>query len=755
MSRAFRKTNRAIYSGGVLPVLLYFLLRTAAAAAAPPVELRLAAPVERWDEALPLGNGLTGGLLWGRGNEIFLSLDRGDLWDVRAHPAFVRPGFDYATVVKLASSGQADLLNKEYSRVSDYPAKLPGARLVLKLDPRFQAASFVLDLQNALGAVEFAPGRLECFFSATHPVAMLFAPGPAPEMRLMANEAVRTLGYEAASPGRDAQRVWLLQKAAQGFQYAILADSRPVRGGTLVAISLTTSGEDPDPLRLARQRASDGLSAGFAVLYARHRHWWKAFWEKSSISLPDEKILQHYRLVQYFYGAASRRGAPPMPLQGVWTADEGKLPPWHGDYHHDLNTQLTYWAYLAAGHFEEGRAFLDFMWNLKPRHEEFARTFWGLPGGMIVPGVMSLDGKAMGAWFPYTLSPTMGAWVAQAFYWHWRYEMDPEFLSGRAYPYCAAIGEALAALLKADSPNGRLRLPLSSSPEIHNNTQQAWMKPNTNFDLSLLRWLFSANAEMAEALSRPGEANRWRELPGRLDPLAAAADTGALMVSPEEPLAESHRHHSHLMAIHPLGLVTIEAGPDDRRQVRASLAEIDRLGTGQWCGYSFSWMAAMRARVGEGREALRYLADYLGSFVSRNGFHLNGEQTRRGLTRYRDRAFTLEGNFAAAQAVHEMLLQSWGGRLRVFPAVPEEWTEASFERLRAEGGFQVTAERKEGRTVRVAVRAGVSQSLRLEDPFGGRRYRASRPVQKSGSEIRAALRAGETLELRLANGAAR
>ena len=67
------------------------------------------------------------------------------------------------------------------------------------------------------------------------------------------------------------------------------------------------------------------------------------------------------------------------------------------------------------------------------------------------------------------------------------------------------------------------------------------------------------------------------------------------------------------------------------------------------------------------------------------------------------RAFTLEGNFAAAQAVHEMLLQSWGNLIRIFPATPEEWSDVSFSQLRAEGGFIVSAERKGGKTVRVTI----------------------------------------------------
>ena len=169
------------------------------------------------------------------------------------------------------------------------------------------------------------------------------------------------------------------------------------------------------------------------------------------MTVPDLDIQRHYDLVQYFYGAASRRHAPPIPLQGVWTADSGKLPPWKGDYHHDLNTQLTYWAYLASGHFDQGLSFLDFLWSLKPVHEQFAQTFYGTTG-LIIPGVMALDGKPMGGWAQYSFSPTNGGWVAPAFYEHWRYTMDPKFLQERAFPYCLAAAEALWGLLTPDGP---------------------------------------------------------------------------------------------------------------------------------------------------------------------------------------------------------------------------------------------------------------------------------------------------------------
>jgi alpha-L-fucosidase 2 len=251
------------------------------------------------------------------------------------------------------------------------------------------------------------------------------------------------------------------------------------------------------PQAFATARVSEALAASYSALLQPHTKWWARFWEQSAVSLPDPRLARHYYLVRYFYGAASRAGAPPMPLQGVWTADAGALPPWKGDYHNDLNTQMTYLGYLTAGQFEEGRCFLDFNWNLLPAYRRFARDFFGTPGAN-VPGVMSLSGDPLTGWPQYALSPTMSAWIAHLFYLHWRYTLDETFLKERAYPWCAEVGESLLGLLAPDE-HGKLKLPLSSSPEIFDNSLRAWLPPNSNFDLALLRWLFGALAEMAAA----------------------------------------------------------------------------------------------------------------------------------------------------------------------------------------------------------------------------------------------------------------
>ncbi|MBL9126413.1 MAG: glycoside hydrolase N-terminal domain-containing protein [Verrucomicrobiales bacterium] len=728
----------------------------------PDLDLRLAAPIATWDEAIPLGNGLVGALLWGETNRLRISLDRGDLWDERPAPGDPLKHFTYARLVQLVAEGK----NPEISRIADtesydrlHPTKIPAGRLEISLAPDQRAEAFELNLADAEGRIHLAGGRrIEAIAIADPPVVLVRVPGPAPErLQLRAPESVRQLGYPPARHGEDpaTARLWFEQDAADGLRYAIVAATRRVGDATLVAVAVTSTRDGPDPVRSGSQRVAFVLDGGYDLARAAHARWWHAFWQASRVQVPEPALLRHYYLVQYFYGAASRRGAPPLPLQGVWTADAGTLPPWKGDYHHDLNTQMTYMAYQASGHWDEGLAFLDFLWDLLPAFRRYAKDFFGTPGAN-VPGVMTLAGAPLGGWAMYSLSPVHAGWLAHLFYLHWRYTADERFLRDRAYPWCSEVGESLAALLRPDD-RGRLVLPTSSSPEIHDNTARAWLKPNSNYDIAILRMLFAALREMAAAQDRGAEAERWARLADGLGPFHADPD-GTLRINESEPFPESHRHFSNLMNLYPFNLTTVEGGDQDRGTIRASIAQYDRFGTRAWCGYSFGWMAALRARIGDAEAAVRYLDIYAKAFVLRNGFHANGDQTRSGFSDFTYRPFTLEGNFLAGAAMHEMLLQSWSakpgngdwGTIRLFPATPWRWPEASFDDLRAEGGHRVSARRENHGTTWFRIVAGRDGTLRIRDDFGGRTPRWNRGgVHKEGSDYVVEAKAGETLEASL------
>jgi len=696
---------------------------------------RLPAPIHTWDEAIPLGNGLLGGLVWGGDHTLRLSLDRGDLWDERPSERHleVRDRFNWKTMQHLVTENRMAEFNDFFDSNYDYngpPTKLPAGRLEITLDSSQWLEAFELNLARAEAIARLKGGGvIRALISAAKvrdPVAVLHIPRPAVrELRLRPPDSVKKLHYPPAKPGQAGNMCWFEQPGAGGFAYAVCAGWKRAGGSTLVAVTVATSAEGKSPLVIARARVESALERGYEKLAVPHAAWWARFWERSSLTIPDPPILQHYCLVRYFYGAASRRGAPPMPLQGVWSADAGSLPPWKGDYHNDLNTQMTYIAYRTSGDFEEGACFLDYLWDRLPVFRKFARDFYDAPGAA-VPGVMSLAGQPLGGWGQYSLSPTMGAWNAHLFYLHWRDTSDRAFLRERAYPFCREIGVCLRALLRP-GPDGVLRLPLSSSPEIFDNTRRAFLKPNSNYDLASMKMLFLALSEMAAALGEEKASADWAATAKQLGDIHTKPD-GTLLLDADTPLPGSHRHLSNLIGIYPFNLLTTDGSPREQQIIATSLTDWDKAGTRAWCGYSYTWMACLRARIGDAEAALRNLDIYVRAFTLRNGFHANGDQTGLGFSDFTYRPFTLEGNFLAMQAVHEMLLQSWSaepgtgdpGAVRLFPATPWRWHNASFENLRAEGGHRVSARRENNGTTWFRLVAGGDGLVRIRDNFGGR-----------------------------------
>jgi alpha-L-fucosidase 2 len=169
-------------------------------------------------------------------------------------------------------------------------------------------------------------------------------------------------------------------------------------------------------------------------------------------------------------------------------------------------------------------------------------------------------------------------------------------------------------------------------------------------------------------------------------------------------------------------------------------------------------MLALRARVGQAEEALRLLEIYAKAFILRNGFHANGDQTKSGYSNFTYRPFTLEGNFLAMHAVHEMLLQSWSAApgvgdtevVRIFPATSSRWKDASFDDLRAEGGYLVSARRVGGATTWFRIVASRDGVLRVRDNFGGRTPAWNRPgMQKTGGNWEMLVKSGEVIEARV------
>lgn len=703
---------------------------------APEHHLLYDTPAATWDEALPLGNGTLGALVWGDGKPLKISLDRTDLWDLRPVPEFHSPEYTYATMQQWEREGKYEdlvkLYEEPYNRAA--PTKIPAGRIELIFPDGQSFKSSELALKDPEAVTRLGEtGCVQVWIHAEQPVGVIQMEGAAPsDVRLLAPPfggkqqestgpsivvgELSLLGYPA--PRETKGDTWRAfeQEGWEGFNFAVFLSWRVSGTGWIGAWSVASSAEGAQPLEMAKTRVEKALSE-LDALRASHRAWWEQYWTQSRVSVPDKLIEKEWYLDTYKFGAASRRGAPPITLQGPWTADDGKLPPWKGDYHHDLNTELSYWPCYSGNRLEEGLSYLDWLWATRENCKDWTKRFFGLPG-MNVPMTGDLNNSQIGGWRQYTHSATTGAWLAHHFYLHWKYSMDRTFLKERAYPYLQDCAVFLEAVSKDRDANGKRKLPLSASPEIHDNKPNAWFSTLTNYDLALMRWLFGATAELADALGKADDAVHWRGVRDELPALHLAAD-GGLMVSADEALTESHRHFSHLMAVHPLGIVDRSNGREDQRIIDASLAHLDKLGTDFWCGYSFAWLGSMAARAGDGEKAANALHTFAEAFVLRNSFHANGDQTGKGHSKFTYRPFTLEGNFAAAAGLQEMLLQSHTGVIEIFPAIPESWQDAAFENLRAQGAFLVSAKKAAGKMVEIVITSEAGGPCKVRLPWSG------------------------------------
>lgn len=685
-----------------------------------------------WDEAIPLGNGKIGALVWQRADRLRFSLDGSELWDERPMKGLHRPEFSYQWVYEQVKKGDYKIVQNYFDAPYDReaaPTKIPGGALELNTNSWGDVTSVHLFLNKALCEIKWNSGiKLTSFVQATKNRGWIrienfdgqFSPELiAPKYVLEASDSgrkipsndVSRLGYKKGTIDKKGNRIVYHQPGWNGFSYEISVQWKQVKNLVEAVWTLTTNSASAAS---KKNEAFGKQQLSFKTDLVAHTTWWQNFWSKSSLHIPDTILEKQWYRELYKFGSTARQGAPPILLQGVWTADNGRLPPWKGDYHHDLNTEMSYWPAYSSNHLEEAKSFVQHLENNKENYKRYTKLFFGSEG-IAVPGVTTLKGTEMGGWIQYALSPTVSAWLAQHYYWQWRYSMDKVFLENEAYPWFKEVARHLEQISFINEKGFR-QLRLSSSPEINNNNIDAWFLQTTNYDLSLMKFVFTKATEMAKQLGFTNEVKHFNALLHQL-PSYVLSDKKELMYAPGFPYKESHRHFSHAMAIHPLGLIKWEDGVSSQRIIKNTLSQMDSIGPDNWNGYSYAWLANLKARAKDGDGAAKALTIFATAFCSINSFHVNGDQTKSGYSKRTYRPFTLEGNFAFAAGLQEMLLQSYPGFIELMPALPTSWDNASFENFRADGAYLVSAKKLAGKIVEVKVCAEKGGTTTLNLPF--------------------------------------
>lgn len=691
-----------------------------------------------WDEAIPLGNGTVGALIWQKDERLRFSLDRVDIWDLRPMKGLHRPEFSFDWV-------HQQVLKNDYKPVQEYfdgpydrepaPSKIPAGALEFVVKEGVVVKNVELDLQKALCTVKWSNGSsMKSYVHASLPVGWFkfenwegeMHPELIPpryegeitkgvEVNSVVGDDLARLGYKGGKVEKKGNEITYTQEGWGGFIYQMHVKWKNTGKNTWEGLwSISSHYPNKATSPKAVENVNKFSKDGFEKQLVAHTKWWSDFWKRSSLRIPDPLLEKQWYLEKYKFGSVARAGAPPISLQAVWTADNGRIPPWKGDFHHDLNTQLSYWPAYSGNHLEQAMGYLDHLDENKENYKRYTRQFFG-KNGIAVPGVTTLDGTEMGGWIQYSLSPTVSAWLAQHYYLQWKYSMDRDFLKNRAYPWFKEVCIFLEEITSIGT-DGYRKLPISSSPEINDNKITAWFHDNTNYDLSLMKFAFQTGAELAGELGYTSEKQRWQKVLSEFDDYALT-DKHELMFAKTLPYNVSHRHLSHLMAIHPLGLIKWEDGQKSQSIINNTIKQLEEIGPDLWCGYSYSWLGNLNARAKDGEGAAKALRIFASAFCLPNSFHANGDQTKSGYSKFTYRPFTLEGNFAFAAGVQEMLLQSYAGFIEIFPAIPDSWKDVSFKDLRTEGAFLVSAEKSNGNVDQIQIHSEKGGKVTVKVPF--------------------------------------
>ncbi|HYM94256.1 MAG TPA: hypothetical protein VET23_08965 [Chitinophagaceae bacterium] len=706
----------------LLFVACYF---TANAQLKPEHNLKFDSLATRWDEGIPLGNGWLGALIWQNGNKLRISLDRVDLWDDRPMPQIDKLRFTWVVdKVKMNQYDSVQKIGDEPYEKYPAPTKIPGAAIEFDLKKLGKVISNELHINNGLSVIKFENGVVfNNYIHAVNEVGYFGFENIKEEMipeliipdyhsgktgingNSVEGQGLERLGYKQGTIKKTGNSILYHQPTWEKNYYEVLISWQKFPGNRIIGQWTITNNKHAF-LPALNNKVKEPTG------WASHIKWWNDYWSRSSVSLPDSLLEKQYYLEMYKFACVARSNTPPISLQAIWTADNGNLPPWKGDFHHDLNTELSYWPGYTGNHLDLTAGYTNWLWKIKGENKKWTKHYFGVDGWN-VPGVTTISGKPMGGWIQYSMSPTTAAWLAQHFYWQWKYSMDKKFLKERCSPYFDEVENFIFNLRKLDSIKKKYAIPLSSSPEYNDNSLKAWFGHFTNYDLALIHYLDDKYAEILYEAT--GRDPRKIFLDDKLYPGFNVNETG-LTVAPGQNLDESHRHMSPYMAIYPLGLLNVEDSAQ-KDIIDKSLRWIEKKGTKNWCGYSFSWMACIYARAKEAAKAVKQLQIFASNFCSSNSFHLNGDQRGGQYSSFTYRPFTLEGNFAFAQGIHELLLQSHKGYIEVFPAVPDSWKNVSFNTLRTEGAFLVSGKKENNTITEVKIKSEVGGKLSIKLPF--------------------------------------
>ena len=728
-------------------------------------------PANQWVEALPVGNGRLGAMVFGGNAHERIQFNESSVWTGEPHSYAHTGAFRFLPQIrKLLFEGKQkeaqELATREFMSVPlTQKAYQAFGDLLLDFPDGDGVSNYRrnLDLDRAIASVEYEQRgvtyRREVFaswpdqvivvqLSASKPGSVSFQASlksahDGAGIRTLSNGDVSMSGAVANSVIRFEAR--LHAEVSGGHREA--SDGRITVTGansaTLILTGATNFKTYQDVSADPKERNTTTLSAvhgkSFPQLRFTHLADHQRLFRRVSIDLgttpaaalpTDERIRGFstgndpqlvallFQYGRYLLIASSREGGQPATLQGLW--NDSNAPPWDSKYTCNINTEMNYWPAEVANLAECHRPLFAALQELAVSGAMTAKQHYDARGWVLHHnfdlwrGTAPINASDHGIW------QSGGAWLAQHLWEHYLFSGDEKFLRTTAYPILRGSALFFVDALTTHPANGWLVTGPSNSPE------QGGLVMGPTMDHQIVRGVFGAVIAASQILGLDAElrqqltAMRARIAPDQIGKYGQLQE----WIEDKDNIRDQHRHVSHLWGVYPGAEITPNGTPDLFAAARKSLEYRGDAAT----GWSMGWKINLWARFLDGDHAYRILQNLLQPASDERP----GAQSHAGVYPNLFDAhppFQIDGNFGATAGIAEMLLQSndphatptsltdaqrgQNAIVRLLPALPASFPAGSVKGLRGRGGVGIDIVWRDGKLLRSVVRATTPMPLTL------------------------------------------